>query len=413
MPSCGYVAYVNPRLVVTTIPINADGEVVLLRRGIEPGKGWWAQPGGFLEVDETVTEAAIRETLEETGLVVEPGEIVGLYSRLEAAVVVIAFEARVLRRRIPPQPRGARDPGVPPRGDPVARHRVQDDPLGAARLGPPAPARHPPRRAPLGRLMADAEWIRASYTRMTLAAYRKLAERGGGAVVEEAGLMLLSGPHPHALITNAAFRIDPGADPSDSLKRAREHYAELGYGFAFNTSADRDADLEEAATAAGWVRILDLPAMIVEAPIATPATADGPNLRWADPTRDRRTFGEVAGATLADDELEAEGYRMLFADGDLLGGTDIAAVIASVDGRDVAVAWVVLDDDAGLVGWVGTLPDYRRRGLGALVTQAVTNEAFERGARIVVLQASPQGLPVYERLGYRTIGLDRVWLPPG
>jgi len=95
--ACGFVAYVNPRLVVTTIPINAAGEVVLLRRGIEPGKGWWAQPGGFLEVDETVTEAAIRETLEETGLVVEPGEIVGLYSRLEAAVVVIAFEARVLR----------------------------------------------------------------------------------------------------------------------------------------------------------------------------------------------------------------------------------------------------------------------------------------------------------------------------
>jgi ADP-ribose pyrophosphatase YjhB (NUDIX family) len=95
--SCGFVAYVNPRLVVTTIPINADGEVVLLRRGIEPGKGWWAQPGGFLEVDETVTEAAIRETLEETGLIVQPGEIVGLYSRLEAAVVVIAFEAQVIR----------------------------------------------------------------------------------------------------------------------------------------------------------------------------------------------------------------------------------------------------------------------------------------------------------------------------
>jgi ADP-ribose pyrophosphatase YjhB (NUDIX family) len=95
--ACGFVAYVNPRLVVTTIPINAAGEVVLLRRGIEPGKGWWAQPGGFLEVDETVTEAAIRETLEETGLVVEPGEIVGLYSRLEAAVVVIAFEAKVVR----------------------------------------------------------------------------------------------------------------------------------------------------------------------------------------------------------------------------------------------------------------------------------------------------------------------------
>ncbi|MEX1170384.1 MAG: NUDIX hydrolase [Chloroflexota bacterium] len=95
-PSCGLVSYVNPRLVVTTIPVNDAGEVILLRRGIEPGRGWWAQPGGFLEVDETVTEAAIRETLEETGFLVEPGEIVGLYTRLEAAVVVLALEARVV-----------------------------------------------------------------------------------------------------------------------------------------------------------------------------------------------------------------------------------------------------------------------------------------------------------------------------
>lgn len=94
--SCGHVAYVNPRLVVTTLPVTEDGQLVLLRRGIEPGLGSWAQPGGFLEVDETVTEAAIRETLEETGLIVRPGEIVGLYTRLEAAVVVIAFEAEVI-----------------------------------------------------------------------------------------------------------------------------------------------------------------------------------------------------------------------------------------------------------------------------------------------------------------------------
>ena len=94
--ACGYIAYVNPRLVVTTIPVTEGGEAVLIRRGIEPGYGSWAQPGGFLEVDETVAEAAVRETFEETGLVVEPGGISGLYSRLEAAVVVVAFEARIL-----------------------------------------------------------------------------------------------------------------------------------------------------------------------------------------------------------------------------------------------------------------------------------------------------------------------------
>jgi ADP-ribose pyrophosphatase YjhB (NUDIX family) len=94
--SCGHVAYTNPKLVVTTIPVTEAGEVVLLRRGFEPGRGWWAQPGGFLEVDETATEGAIRETEEEIGLIVEPGEIVGLYARLEAAVIVLVYEARIV-----------------------------------------------------------------------------------------------------------------------------------------------------------------------------------------------------------------------------------------------------------------------------------------------------------------------------
>lgn len=101
-PLCGFICYVNPRLVVTTLPVTAQGEVVLLRRGIEPGYGAWAQPGGFLEIDETAQEGAARETLEETGLVVEPTEIVGLYSRPPAAVVVVAFEARIVGGRARP-----------------------------------------------------------------------------------------------------------------------------------------------------------------------------------------------------------------------------------------------------------------------------------------------------------------------
>lgn len=95
-PSCGHIAYVNPRMVVTALPVTNDGRLVLLRRGIEPGLGAWAQPGGFLEVDESVGEAAVRETLEETGLIIRPGEIVGLYTRLEAAVVVLVLEASIV-----------------------------------------------------------------------------------------------------------------------------------------------------------------------------------------------------------------------------------------------------------------------------------------------------------------------------
>ncbi|HEY7025101.1 MAG TPA: NUDIX hydrolase [Candidatus Limnocylindrales bacterium] len=95
-PSCGYIAYVNPRLVVSTIPVTDDGRIILIRRAIEPGYGQWAQPGGFLEIDETAQEGAARETLEETGLVVEPTQIVGVYSRPQAAVVVVCWEARIV-----------------------------------------------------------------------------------------------------------------------------------------------------------------------------------------------------------------------------------------------------------------------------------------------------------------------------
>jgi ADP-ribose pyrophosphatase YjhB (NUDIX family) len=102
--ACGFIAYVNPRMVVTTLPITDAGEIVLLRRAIEPGYGHWAQPGGFLEADETAIQGAVRETREETGLVVEPTGIVGIYSRPQAAIVVIAFEARITGGTMSPTP---------------------------------------------------------------------------------------------------------------------------------------------------------------------------------------------------------------------------------------------------------------------------------------------------------------------
>jgi ADP-ribose pyrophosphatase YjhB (NUDIX family) len=117
-PDCGQIAYVNPRLVVTTFPITDAGEILLIRRGIEPGKGSWAQPGGFLEIDETVHQAAIRETWEETGLLVEPGDIIGLYTRLEASVVTIAFEARIVGGEAAPTTEATEIRSYPPEAIP-------------------------------------------------------------------------------------------------------------------------------------------------------------------------------------------------------------------------------------------------------------------------------------------------------
>jgi ADP-ribose pyrophosphatase YjhB (NUDIX family) len=102
--ACGFIAYVNPRMVVTTLPLTEDGGIVLLRRAIEPAYGTWAQPGGFLESDETAIQGAVRETLEETGLEVVPTRISGIYSQPPAAVVVVVFEARIVGGEARPTP---------------------------------------------------------------------------------------------------------------------------------------------------------------------------------------------------------------------------------------------------------------------------------------------------------------------
>ncbi|HUF54795.1 MAG TPA: NUDIX hydrolase [Dehalococcoidia bacterium] len=76
----GHIHYINPVLVVGVIP-ERDGRTLLMRRAIEPRLGAWAFPGGFMEIDETVEEAAAREVMEEVGVQVEIENIIGVYSR--------------------------------------------------------------------------------------------------------------------------------------------------------------------------------------------------------------------------------------------------------------------------------------------------------------------------------------------
>ena len=65
-PSCGAIHYQNPKLVVGCIPIWEE-RILICRRDIEPRKGFWTLPAGFLEIGETAAEGARRETFEETG----------------------------------------------------------------------------------------------------------------------------------------------------------------------------------------------------------------------------------------------------------------------------------------------------------------------------------------------------------
>lgn len=57
--------------------------------------GHWEPPGGVLELDETVEECLVREVLEETGLVVEPEQLTGVYKNMVHSIVALVFRCRV------------------------------------------------------------------------------------------------------------------------------------------------------------------------------------------------------------------------------------------------------------------------------------------------------------------------------
>jgi 8-oxo-dGTP diphosphatase len=94
-PHCGYGAYYNPKPVAAAIPVTPAGHIVLLRRGFDPGKGLWTFPGGFVDLGESVEEAARREAQEEIRADIELGDLVGVYSNADERVVLIVFASTI------------------------------------------------------------------------------------------------------------------------------------------------------------------------------------------------------------------------------------------------------------------------------------------------------------------------------
>jgi len=92
---CGHVHYDNPKIVVGCIPILGD-RVLLCRRNIEPRKGKWTLPAGYLENGETVQQGAVRETLEETRSRVAIIAPYRMFNLVFVHQIYLMFRARLL-----------------------------------------------------------------------------------------------------------------------------------------------------------------------------------------------------------------------------------------------------------------------------------------------------------------------------
>jgi ADP-ribose pyrophosphatase YjhB (NUDIX family) len=98
--TCGFIDYVNPR-IVTGVVAHRDGRILLCRRAIEPRKGFWTLPAGFLELGESVEEGARREAREEAMAELEIETMLGVYSIPRIGQVQIFFRAKLLNDPAP------------------------------------------------------------------------------------------------------------------------------------------------------------------------------------------------------------------------------------------------------------------------------------------------------------------------
>ena len=91
-PDCGFVAYENPKIVVGSVVAEGEG-VLLCRRAIEPRRGFWTLPAGYMELAETVEEGARREAWEEARARIAIEGVLAIYSIARIGQVQVIFRA--------------------------------------------------------------------------------------------------------------------------------------------------------------------------------------------------------------------------------------------------------------------------------------------------------------------------------
>jgi GNAT superfamily N-acetyltransferase len=228
----------------------------------------------------------------------------------------------------------------------------------------------------------------------------------GGEVDDRGDELLYRDPHPFPFFSGAMrnhFRRDGAA----LIARADAWFGDRAYSVLAREGAE-DASLEAAAEAAGLRLVVPrYPAMGAERRPEAPRV-EKLSIRPVADEADARAFWDVCAEAYPAIGFPADAFEC-FPVETLLHEAS-AAFLGELGGDPVATAMACVLDGVGFIGWVGTTAAARGRGAGAALTVAATNAAFERGARIASLQASPMGEAIYRRLGYRELFNYRIWV---
>jgi ribosomal protein S18 acetylase RimI-like enzyme len=262
--------------------------------------------------------------------------------------------------------------------------------------------------------MASADQRAEETLAVHLAYMRLLTTAGGGSVLERDGILAFINLHPLPFLINGVARIDPAAAAQSLVATGLSLFGERGFEVLCLDGRDDDIGAE-AATAGLAIGSADPLQAIERMPNAAPADHSSIELR--------QVVDAAGVADLAAVNQDAVGAYSGFPDGVFSAifarpatvlAPDIHALVAYEGQAAVATAQIFMHGDIAYVGWVAVAMAAMRRGLGWLVTEAVVNEGFQRGARVAALMASPMGAPLYRKMGFVDVGsLTNAYRRPG
>jgi len=241
-----------------------------------------------------------------------------------------------------------------------------------------------------------------------------LGAEGSGGMVHIDGEELFFASSSPAPFLNGVMREAPGGDADELLSRARSFFFERGRGFVV-FAWPGDPELERAALVAGMHPVLErYPEMVCRSPLEQ---LPG-DVRGVADVEDAAAYWRICDEAYPSIGFPPDLFTKTFPPELLLDPDRVWGCVARQDGRPAACAslWLTagVESVVGFIGWVAALPEARGRGLAAACTVEATNRAFELGADIVSLQASPMGEPIYRSLGYEELFAYRLMgaMPP-
>jgi ribosomal protein S18 acetylase RimI-like enzyme len=187
------------------------------------------------------------------------------------------------------------------------------------------------------------------------------------------------------------------------LEQAKEFFGPRDRGFILFVRSDQDQDLDALCKQTGLPCLAQMPCMLIHEPLRLADLPD--NIRMESFKEEQHVRHAISVNSKAYQALgiTPKIVEKLYGNlSRLLSSDNATGHVLYKGNKPVSTGLTIFSGSGAGIYWVGTIPEAQRAGLGTVCTRIATNAGFQNGASMVTLQASPNGEPVYLRLGYKT-----------